>query len=204
MTTFAERKHIFPKARILQSFFYVVPPWHQESVCSQARIYGWPKLQIEKGYQVPIVDSLECAALSLQLELAWFKMTSQRNQKREFHTFAWDGDKSKYVQRWFWWNLKRVVVKKHPFPKWMGINGTTNSSHHLYSCDCNQLFLVKEGFVHLQLTTKKSITKVNAISCTINIEGFGTIRLPSVSFALVGLACEFLSQFSLNSHSFYV
>ena len=95
-------------------------------------------------------------------------------------------------------------MKKNPFPMWMGINGTTNSSHHLYSCDCNQLFLVKEGFVHLQLTTKKSITKFNAISYTINIEGFGTIRLPSVSFALVGLACEFFSQFSSNSHSFYV
>ena len=67
MTTFAERKHIF---RILQSFFYVVPPSHQEPVCSQAHAYGWPKLQIEKGYQVPIVDSLECAAQSLQLELA--------------------------------------------------------------------------------------------------------------------------------------
>ena len=90
-----------PRLESCKAFFYVVPPWHQEPVCSQAHVYGWPKLQIEKGYQVPIVDSLECVAQSLQLELAWFKMTTQRNQKREFHTFARDGDKSKYVQRWF-------------------------------------------------------------------------------------------------------
>ena len=82
----------FSQGSNLAKHFYVVPPWHQEPVCSQAHVYGWPKLQIEKGYQVPIVDSLECAALSLQLELAWFKMTSQRNQKREFHTFARDGE----------------------------------------------------------------------------------------------------------------
>ena len=131
-------------------------------------------------------------------------MTSQRNQKREFHTFARDGEEKQICSTLILMKPETSYCEKHPFPKWMGINGTTNSSHHLYSCNCNQLFLVKEGFVHLQLTTKKSITKFNAISCTINIEGFGTIRLPSVSFALVGLACEFFSQFSSNSHSFYV
>ena len=150
-------------------------------------------------------------ALNVQLNLySWnwhdLKWQVRETRNENFTLLLRMGKKSKSVQRWFWWKLKQVVVKKHPFPKWMGINGTTNSSHHLYtySCDCNQLFLVKEGFVHLQLTTKKSITKVNAISCTINIEGFGTIRLPSVSFALVGLACEFFSQFSSNSHCFYV
>ena len=121
----------------LTKHFYVVPPWHQEPVCSQAHVYGWPKLQIEKGYQIPIVDSLECAcaALSLQLELAWFK--SQRNQKREFHTFARDGEEKQICSTLILMKPEMSCCeKKNPFPKWMGIyiiNGTswTNSSHHL-------------------------------------------------------------------------
>ena len=55
----------------------------------------------------------------------------------------------------------------------------------------------------MQLTTKTSITKVKAISFTINIEGLCTIRLPSVSFTLVGLGCKFFSQFSFEFPFFF-
>ena len=37
----------------------------------------------------------------------------------------------------------------------------TNSLQHLYSCNCNQLFLVKEGFVYLLLTIAKQKTSKN-------------------------------------------
>ena len=119
-------------------------------------------------------------ALNVQLNLySWnwhdLKWQVRETRNENFTLLLGMGIKANMFNADFDETWNKLLWKKNPFPMWMGINGTTNSSHHLYSCDCNQLFLVKEG-MHLQLTTKKSITKFNAISCTINIEGFGTIK----------------------------
>ena len=102
----------FPRLESCKAFFtlYLLDIKNQ-FVLKHVYMVG-PNYKLRKDIRYQLLTALNVQLYLYSWNCQWHDLKVRETRNENFTLLLGMGKKSKYVQRWFWWNLKQVVVKK--------------------------------------------------------------------------------------------